>query len=90
MADQAPAGLRDAADLLQQLGVLAELVEQVAGGLEQVELVRGDERAERLRVVTDESDHLAIALGSGVQRQIDALEHGVQAQMARPIRGTRA
>ena len=54
VADQAAVVLRDAADLAHQFGEFVEPVELVAAGLQQVELVRGDQGPQRQRVVLDE------------------------------------
>ena len=51
------------------------VVEKVAARGEEVELVGGDQRAERQRVGLQEGDRLAVAGRIGVQREVDAADH---------------
>ena len=41
-----------------------------------IDLVRGDQRAERLRIVFQERDRRPIGFGRRMERKIDALDHG--------------
>src|SRR3972149_656149 len=50
--------LGDGADLAENLSVGVEFVEHVSGGRQEVDLVRGDQRAQRERVTTHKIDLL--------------------------------
>ena len=88
--DQMAVALGDAADLAKRLRVLAELVEQVPRSHQEVELVRGDERAEGLGVFLDEGDDSPVVVGVRVQREVDAHDPGLDSKVLEPRRGTRA
>ena len=66
--------LRDAADLAEQFGVGVERVEQVTAGCEQVDLVRGHERAEGERIVLDELHDTAVDGRVVVPPAVDAAQ----------------
>jgi hypothetical protein len=64
-----------------------DLVEEVAAGVVEVDLVGGDESTLRQGIGLDEGDGLSIGGGIGVERKVDTLDDGIgQAEMAGPGR----
>ena len=69
--------LGEAARLAQEPCLRVDLVEQIMAGTEEVDLVRGNEGAQRQGVVADERHSLAIGSGRGMQGEVDPGDGGV-------------
>jgi hypothetical protein len=67
----------NAAQFAHQFGELVEAVELVTAGVQQIQFVRGDQRAERERVVLDKGDRAAIVLGLVVPGEVHPLDGNV-------------
>jgi len=70
VAAEAAVALGEARHLAADLGVSVDLVEHVAAGLVEVDLVRRDERAGLGRIVLQAGDDLPVRVGIGVDRQV--------------------
>ncbi len=87
MSDQLAAILGDAAHLTHQRSELIEPVELIPAGAQQVQLVRGHQRTQRLRILPDELHRPAIVLGFVVPPEVHPLHHDIaQAQELGPPR----
>jgi len=85
MPDEPPAALGDAAHLAHELGERVQLVEPIAAGREQIDLVRGHQRAQRERIALDELHRPAVNGRLIVPPAVDAADYGVgEPQMLRP------
>ena len=78
-ANQLAVILGNAGNFLGRPRVGAKGVEQIGSGCRQVDLVRGDERAQRQRLALDVRDHLPITFRRSVNLQVDARQHNVGA-----------
>ena len=72
VADEFSILLRKAARLAHDERMAVDDVELVAAGVIEVDLVRRDQRAERLRIVFQERDRRPVRFGRRVKRKIDA------------------
>jgi hypothetical protein len=84
--DQAAAALGEAGDLAAGERVRVELVDQVAGGVEQVDLVGRDQRAHGERVLAQVLHDRAVGLGGRVGDGVVAADVGVDAEHLGPAR----
>ena len=84
MAPEPAVPLGDGRDLAELLRVGIQLVEQIAAGVEQIDLVRRHQRAQRQRIAADKFYRRAIVLGRRVDGDIDALEAALDAQRLCP------
>lgn len=75
-----PVPLGKAGDLVQGLGVWVGVVEHIFAGVVDVDFVGGDQRAQREGVVLEKIHGLTVVCGRGVQRKVDALDGGGDAQ----------
>jgi hypothetical protein len=72
--------------LPHQLGVVVQLIEQVPGGGQQIDLVDRDQGSYGQGVLLDEADGSPVRLGGVVTAKIDTLESAVaQMQVLRPL-----
>ena len=79
--------LGDARDFAAGPCIGVEQVKHVARSIIEIDLVRGDQRAQGERIELDLCDSLAVAFRRVVQRQVNALDHDVRAvQVPQPQR----
>ena len=87
VANELPILFRKAACFAHEKRVRVDDVEKVAAGVIEVDLVRGNQRAERLGVILQECDRGAIGVGRGVQRKVESFDDGVaKTELFRPGR----